>query len=148
VTLRRPDPSTETIEPFRILPAVGPDNEHFWRSGASGQLRILRCDDCAAYVHPPAPVCGACLGRSLTAQPVSGRARLATFTVNHHPWVPGFDPPYIVAIVELEEQPSVRLTTNIVGVDPAELRIGMKLRVVFERRAGDVYLPLFEPDER
>ncbi|MCA9511963.1 MAG: OB-fold domain-containing protein [Myxococcales bacterium] len=145
--LRRPDPAAETTEPFRILPAVGPENEHFWRGGADGRLHLLRCEACRAFVHPPAPVCGACLGRALAVEAVSGRAHLLTYTVNHHPWIPGFEPPYVVAIVELVEQTGLRLTTNLVGVEPADVRIGMALRVVFERRAGDVYLPLFEPDE-
>ena len=39
--LRRPDPAAETTEPFRILPAVGPENEHFWRGGADGRLHLL-----------------------------------------------------------------------------------------------------------
>jgi uncharacterized OB-fold protein len=51
----------------------------------------------------------------------------------------------VVAIVELEEQPSLRLTTNLVGCEPAAVRIGMPLRVVFEAREDGVFLPLFEP---
>jgi uncharacterized OB-fold protein len=75
---------------------------------------------------------------------VSGRATVATFTVNHQPWIPGFDPPYVVAMVEIEEQPSVRLTTNIVGCRPEEVRIGMPVQVLFEHH-DDVWIPLFEP---
>ena len=143
---RPSDPSAGTSKPFRILPQVGPDNEHFWRGGADGELRLLCCNACRAFVHPPAPLCGECLSRDLAPQAVSGRARLHTYSVNHHPWIPGFDPPYIVAIVEIDEQPSVRLTTNLVNVAPADVRIGMPLRVVFEERDGGIFLPLFEPD--
>jgi uncharacterized OB-fold protein len=131
---------------FRVLPAVTPENEHFWRGGEQGELRFLRCTPCGTYVHPPAPVCPECLSREIAVEAVSGRGVVATFTVNHHPWIPGFDPPYTVAIVELEEQAGLRLTTNIVGVEPDRVEIGMRVQVVFEER-DSVWLPLFEPIE-
>lgn len=133
--------------PFRVLPKVTPQNEHFWKGGAEGTLRFLRCATCRTWVHPPQPVCPACLGKDLAPEAVSGRATLATFTVNHHAWIPGQgEDPYVIAIVEIDEDPRVRLTTNIVGCDPGQVRIGMPLRVVFEARE-DVWIPLFEPAE-
>jgi uncharacterized OB-fold protein len=130
---------------FRLLPEVTAENEHFWRGGAEGELRFLHCSACDRFVHPPAPRCPHCLGASLAVRASSGRARLHTFTVNHQPWIPGFDPPYVVAIVALAEQPDLRLTTNLVGLAPEAARIGMPLRVVFEARDDGVFLPLFEP---
>jgi acetyl-CoA acetyltransferase/uncharacterized OB-fold protein len=132
-------------KPFRVPPQVTPENEHFWHGGAQGELRFLCCDACASYVHPPAPLCPACLGRALSPRAVSGRATLLTYTVNHQPWIPGFAPPYVIAIVEIEEQPGLRLTTNLVGCDESQLAIGMPLRVRFEAGADGVYFPLFEP---
>ncbi|TFH23041.1 MAG: Zn-ribbon domain-containing OB-fold protein [Myxococcales bacterium] len=132
-------------KPFRILPAVNDENEHFWKGGAEGKLRFLCCVACKTYVHPPAPVCPQCLGRDLEVRAVSGRGRLLTYTVNHQPWIPGFDPPYIVAIVELDEQPGLRLTTNIVGCTQESVHIEMPVKVCFEDVGDDVYLPLFEP---
>jgi len=70
-----------------------------------------------------------------------------TFTVNHHAWFPGQQVPYVLAIVELEEQPGLRLTTRLVGLEPEEVRIGLPVRVRFEQ-VEDVWLPLFERDER
>ena len=129
---------------FRILPEVTPENEHFWRGGARNELRFLRCRPCGEWIHPPTPVCPRCLGRDVAPEATSGRARVLTFTVNHQPWIPGFPPPYVIAIVELPEQAGLRLTTNLVGVRPEDVRIDMEVRVVFEQH-GDVYLPLFEP---
>lgn len=136
--------------PFRILPHVTDTNRHFWTSGEDGRLRFLCCEECGYFVHPPAPVCPRDLSKRLVARPVSGRATVATFTINHQAWMPGPELPYVVAIVEIDEQPSVRLTTNIVNCAPADVRIGMAVRVVFERRSdrnGDVWIPLFEPAE-
>ena len=64
--------------------------------------------------------------------------------MNHQPWIPGFDPPYVVAIVEIDEQASVRLMTNIVGCAPDDVRIGMPVQVTFEQH-DDVWVPRFEP---
>ncbi len=75
---------------------------------------------------------------------VSGRAVVATFTLNHQPWVPSPDHPYCIAIVEIEEQPGLRLMTNVVGCAPEEVEIGMPVEVVFEQH-DDVWFPLFQP---
>lgn len=131
-------------KPFRVLPRVTPQNEHFWRGGAEGKLQFLRCGDCGDYLHPPAPVCGGCLSKNLAVTPVSGRATVATFTLNYKEWVPAPDHPYAIAIVEIEEDPRVRLMTNIVECDPGDVRIGMPVEVVFEEYE-DVFVPLFRP---
>ncbi len=133
-------------KPFRILPAVTDQNAHFWCGGKYDELCFLRCDVCATYVHPPAPVCPECLGRELSPEPVSGDARILTYTINHHPWIPGFEPPYVVAIVEIDEQPGLRLMTNIVGCSPDSVSIGMRVEAVFEDAGEDgIFIPLFQP---
>jgi uncharacterized OB-fold protein len=131
-------------KPFRVLPRVTPQNEHFWRGGEHGELRFLRCAACRSFVHPPAPVCPSCYGSALAPEAVSGRATVLTFTWNHQPWVPSPDHPYPIAIVAIEEQPDVRLMTNVLKVTPETLRVGMPVRVVFEQH-DDVWIPLFEP---
>ncbi len=136
---------SETKPPFRILPQITPENEHYWTGGAQGELRFLRCTACGHYLHPPQPLCPECLSRDLEVAAVSGRAELHTYTVNHQAWIPGFPPPYVVAIVEIPEQKGLRITTNLVNCEPDQVRIGMPVRVLFEERE-DVWLPLFEPD--
>jgi uncharacterized OB-fold protein len=80
----------------------------------------------------------------LEVEAVSGRATLAAVTVNHQMWMPTMEPPYVIGIVEIEEQGSVRLTTNIVDCDEADLAIGMPLEVEFQEYE-DVFLPVFKP---
>lgn len=126
----------------RVLPVLLNENEKFWTGGAEGLLYIDKCDDCGRFQHPPSPVCRSCRGSNLTPTPVSGRATVATFTVNVQPWFPELDLPYVIAMVELEEDASIRLTTAIVGVDPDEVRIGMPVAVEFHQ-VDDVWLPLF-----
>ena len=130
--------------PRRPLPQVWPWDRFFWTSGADGVLRFLRCRDCRTFVHPPRPVCPSCWGDHVEPEAVSGRATVAGFTINHHQWLPGFEPPYVIAIVQIEEDPSVRLTTNIVGCDPGDVRVDQPVHVVFEQH-DDVWIPLFTP---
>jgi acetyl-CoA acetyltransferase/uncharacterized OB-fold protein len=128
----------------RPLPELTPANEWFWTSGADGRLRVQGCDDCGQLVHPPVPICPRCRSRSFAPRPVSGRATVVGFTLNVHRWLPDIDPPYVVANVALADDPSVRLTTNIVGCEPGEVHVGQEVAVRFEQH-DDVWLPLFEP---
>ena len=128
---------------MRPLPQLTPANEWFWTSGADGHLRIQHCSVCNEYVHPPVPVCPRCRSKDWEPSVVSGRATVVGVTVNHQQWHPDFPPPYVIAIVALAEDASVRLTTNIVGVPPEEVHIGDEVVVRFEQ-LDDVWLPLFE----
>ncbi len=126
------------------LPLVTSENEFFWTAGADGTLKLQECLDCAALIHPPQPVCRYCRGQHLGVREVSGRAILAGFTVNHRFSLPGLPAPYVVAQVAIDEDPRIRLTTNIVDCDPEQLELGRPVEVVFEH-VEDVWLPLFRP---
>lgn len=136
--------------PFRVLPRIDDLNEAFWQSGRDGTLRFYRCEACGLWLHPPSPICPACGSGEVAPRPVSGRAEVLTFTVNYQAWMPGPELPYVVAIVAIEEDPRIRLTTNLVDCDPKDVRIGMRVEVCFEHHpdeAGDVWVPLFRPCE-
>lgn len=130
--------------PGRPLPLVTPENEFFWTSGADGKLRLQECKSCESLIHPPAPVCRYCRSLDVGVRAVSGRATLAGFTINRRFSLPGLPAPYVIAQVAIDEDPRVRLTTNIVECDPAELELGQQVEVVFEQ-AEDVWFPLFRP---
>ena len=129
----------------RPVPQPTISSEPFWTSGADGRLRIARCSSCGRHHHPPQPICPQCRSVDVGMAVVSGRATVAGFTLNHQQWLPAFPPPYVVAVVALDEDPSVRLTTNIVGCDPVEVAVGMRVRVIFEPHE-ELWIPLFEPD--
>ena len=126
---------------LRVLPRLDDENRFFWTSGADGVLRILRCNNCHFYIHPPSPICPRCLSRDVAPQTVSGRGRVETFTINYQQWIPGSEP-YVVAWVSIDEQPSVRLSANLIDVKPDDVAVGMEVEVTFEH-VEDVYLPLF-----
>jgi uncharacterized OB-fold protein len=129
---------------FRMLPDCTWESEPFWTGGERGRLMIHRCRSCARYFHPPAPACFRCRSMDVGPEPVSGKASVAAFTVNEHSWLPGFPPPYVIAIVEIAEEPDVRLTTNVMDCEVADVHIGMPVEVLFEQW-DDVWVPVFRP---
>ncbi|MEU6753590.1 OB-fold domain-containing protein [Spirillospora sp. NPDC046719] len=133
-----------TEAPGRPLPSITDADAFFWTSGEDGRLRFQECASCTTLIHPPQPVCRHCKGTAMGVRTVSGYATLIGFTVSHRFRVPGLPAPYVVAQVAIEEDPRVRLTTNAVGCDPGDLRLGMRMEVVFEH-VEDVWLPLFRP---
>jgi uncharacterized OB-fold protein len=131
----------------RPLPAITPETRHFWEGARAGELRLQKCLACSHAYFPPRPFCPKCASREVTVFRASGQAVLYSYVI-HHRAVPGFTPPYAIAVVELEEGP--RMMTNIVGCEqtPQSLQLDMALEVVFERMNDEISLPLFRPARR
>jgi uncharacterized OB-fold protein len=130
-----------------MLPALNDHNRAFWTAGADGRLLIPFCVPCGVWVNPSAADCPDCDG-VLEARPVSGRGTVFTYTVNHQPFNPDVPVPYVIAIVELDEQHDLRIASNIVDCEPDSVRIGLPVEVRFERQevgAETVYVPVFVP---
>jgi len=130
-------------KPKRLRPPMGHDNGWWWEGIERGELLIQKCSSCGTLHHPPRPMCGKC--QSVKWQPVraKGRGSVYAFTVVHHPKFPGFDYPLACAVIELEE--GTRIVSNVVGIDPAEVRIGMPVTLSIENVDDELKLPLFRP---
>jgi len=124
------------------IPQITDDNGAFWTGGREGELLIARCANCGYYVHPPSPRCPKCLSAEVEPQPVSGRGTVYSYTINRQAWVAGLEVPFVIAIVELDEQPGLRLMTNVVDCPPDEVEIGMPVEVAFVER-GEAFIPVF-----
>lgn len=131
-------------QPSRILPGLEGSTRAFWTGGAAGQLLISHCSACKTFMHPPMTRCSACGSQRVKPKAVSGRGRVASFSINHQAWVPGLAVPYVFAAVELAEQAELYVLTNIVNAPVGEVEIGMPVEVTFEAH-GDVHLPMFQP---
>jgi hypothetical protein len=138
------------------LPATDdPRDAPFWQAALQGELVVQTCRACGLRRFPPQPMCVRCQSFEHDWRPVSGRGRVWSFAVPHPPLLPAFQEvaPYLVVIVELEEDPALRVVGNLVRtaggainkIDPATVRIGMPVRVVFHRAADDVALPRWVP---
>jgi len=136
-----------TAPPARIIPELTEHNRLYWTGGADGRLHVPYCATCERWVLPPEADCPYC-DSALGVRPVSGDGTVFTYTVNHHPFSPAVPPPYVIALVELAEQPDLRLATNIVDCEPDSVDIGMAVHVRFEEQhsAGEtIFFPVFAP---
>ena len=119
------------MHPAPITPVPTPTSQPFWDGLADGRVLIQRCLQCDTWVYYPRARCSHCLSDSLEWIEVSGEGTVYTFTVARQPTTPAFaevvDP--IIAVVELDE--GVRVTTSLEGVDPADVRVGMRVCPVF-----------------
>jgi uncharacterized OB-fold protein len=132
------------LEPGRARPVPTPETQNFWDGAKAGELRLQRCDECADAYFPPRPFCPACGSRKVSVFNASGKAKLHSYVI-HHRKVPGFTPPYAIAVVELAEGP--RMMTNIIDCPqtPEALVLDMDLQVAFEPMDEKITLPLFRP---
>lgn len=132
---------------FRLLPEPEDANVPYWTGGENDELLIMHCDGCGHYFHPPAPVCWRCRSLDVAPKAVSGRGRIASFTINVQTWLPTMPPPYVVVLVDLEEEPDTRVFSQLVDVDPQSVAIGDEVQVFFEHwkpeKGAEVWLPLF-----
>ncbi|WP_313801859.1 OB-fold domain-containing protein [Sphingobium sp.] len=139
----------DTNSPERPLPLPDPLSEPFWAAARRHELHMQTCDACGRMAYPPEIACRACGGTELRFTPVSGRAALHSWTVLHDPPSPGFRDrlPVILAVVELEEQARLLMSSDLVGIAPEALRIGLALEARFEDVTDDCTLVQFGPAE-
>ncbi|MDK2756025.1 MAG: OB-fold domain-containing protein [Blastomonas fulva] len=124
------------------LPAISPETAAFWTGGAHGALQIMACNACDHRIHPPQLICPQCLSRDVAPIAASGQGTIYSYTINHQPWIPDLKVPYALVIVDLDDQPGVRMTAMLETNDLGEIAIGAPVTVDFEHR-GDVYVPFF-----
>jgi uncharacterized OB-fold protein len=125
------------------VPAITAEMRPFFEAAARNELRVQRCTACGTHRFPARAICSECLSLESEWVPVSGRGEIFSFNVMHQVYHPGFagEVPYAVVVVKLAEGP--KMISNLVGVSPQGIRIGMPVRVVFERITDEVTLPKF-----
>jgi len=126
----------------RPLPLPTHETAHFWEGTRLGELRLQACRDCGHTYFPPRPFCPSCASKKVEVIRASGRGTLHSYVISHLP-APGFEPPYTIAVVKLEEGP--KMLTNIVGTpcDPALLRLDHPVEATFETMNEQITLPMF-----
>lgn len=139
-----PDPTKEKRY-AKPLPRIDEESKGFWEACRRHELYVQRCRNCSSFRYYPRALCPRCLSDATEWMLSSGRATVYTYTVTHQNQAQGFRDslPYVLAYVDLEE--GVRMLTNIVGCDPADVRIGMPVEVVFDDVTDEVTLPKFKP---
>ena len=129
------------------LPHPTPISAPFWDGLKAHEVRLQQCEAHGHWLFFPRTHCPTCGSRKLAWRTVSGAGTLYTFTVGRVPTLPEFtdEMPQLLAVVELDE--GVHINTTMVGVDPVALKIGMRVRPVFDDRPGEVTLLRYAPIE-
>ncbi|HEU5301624.1 MAG TPA: Zn-ribbon domain-containing OB-fold protein [Acidimicrobiia bacterium] len=136
------DPGAPPSRVPKPAPLVTEDSAVFWDAARAGRLVAQRCGSCGRLRHPPRPMCPDCHSLEVEVADLSGRGTVHSFAILHHPRHPAFDYPVLVALVDLDE--GVRVVSNLVRIEPADVEIGLAVEVEFEAR-GDGAVPVFRP---
>jgi uncharacterized OB-fold protein len=146
---RTPDAGPSIVDRSRtVRPARNRDSAFFWEGTAAGELRIQRCNACAALRHPPGPMCPRCHATDQGWVVSPGRGHVYSYVTHHAPQVPGKQLPLLLAVVEVEE--GVRMIGELRDATGGRLEgseavaIGTPVEVGFERVDDDLTLPVWQ----
>ena len=133
----------------RPLPLPDLDTAPFWTAAARGELSMQSCSVCRGLRFPPRPMCPRCGSLESFWKRVSGRGTVWSYVVCHPPVLPAFADraPYPVVLVELVEDPALRMVGGITDCPPDRLRVGLPVQVWFEDAGEGVWLPQCRPLE-
>ncbi len=141
--------TSKSMAPYNVVPVADQWTKPYWDGASEHRLMIQRCQSCGYYNHPPVFICMGCNDRdaSLTFEQVSGQGTVYSWFVVYHSQVGGFEEkaPYLVAAVEMKEQPRLFLISNILDCHYGEVEMGMPVEVVWERADGEITIPQFRP---
>lgn len=131
------------------LPVPVPDQaaelDWYWSANRRRQLLVPRCDRCGLVFWYPRDFCPDCGSTDVTGVESAGTGHVYSVTVTRHgPGLYRSQPPYVLALVELDE--GVRVMTNVVGTAPETVHIGQRVRAVFDLTADGSHLLRFTPD--
>ena len=127
------------------LPVPDRDSMFYWAGLNERRLLVLECNTCSYLIHPPVAGCPSCAGTDLGQHELAGTGTVYSFTVVNREFAPGIKPLYIVAVIAMDEQADLRMVTNLVDVEVGRVRIGQRVRVVFQQVRPDVTLAFFTP---
>ena len=134
-----------------LIPQVDEESEPFWEGAARGELLVQQCNRCAILRFPPRPMCHLCQSTERSWTPMAGAGTIWSYVVPHPPLLDAYAAlsPYNVILVELDEDPIIRLVGNLVAsedgpvneIDPTTIGIGERVRAVFPEGPGGYHLP-------
>jgi uncharacterized OB-fold protein len=136
------------VELQRPLPTpMTPEAKPYWDGLKDEKLMLPKCEDCGKAFFYPRIACPHCHSRNVGWTQASGKGKLYSFEIAYRSLNPAFkiEPPYVLAMIELEEGP--RIMSNLINIEatPEAVKIDMPVEVVFEKQNDDVTIPLFQP---
>lgn len=137
----------EVAQEIPPQPLPDADTEGFWHATKRGEIALCRCQDCRRWQHPPVERCRTCAGPT-AFEPIGGGGSVFSFIVVHRASVPGFSSllPCVVALIELDEQPGLRLVSRLADVEPGAVQIGQRVQAeIADLPGGEYRIPIFRP---
>ncbi len=132
------------------LPEITADKIPYWEAARRHELLLMKCANCGQFRHPLHAGDSFMCPRCNTTKPpewakATGRGKILTWTVVQKAFHPAFaeEVPYIVAIATLDE--GVRITANLRGINPEDVRENMEVEVIYEKLTEDMELPQLRP---
>ncbi len=129
------------------LPVPDPESTPYWDGMREGRLMVQKCASTGEHLFPPVTFCPGSLEKPEWVE-AKGRGKVFSWIVVRHP-VPkdiyADEVPYVVALVTLDE--GCRMTGNIVGCEPEDVRADMEVEIVYNRVTPEITLPAFRPVE-
>jgi len=130
-------------EEAKLIPQVTRELKPFFDAARNHQLVVQKCDKCGELRFPAAPLCLKCDSDKCSWTPVSGRGQVFSFTIMHRAYHLAFKAPYALAVIQLNE--GVKMTSNVIGIEPSKVKCGMPVEVVWDQLSDEVTLPRFRP---
>lgn len=121
------DPKSRHAAPHSNL-----DFDFFYDGLEDGKLLIQRCDQCHRLRNPPLPMCPNCNSLKWTPEEMARTGTLFSYTVHHHPPLPGFTIPHAMGIVALDD--GNRFFAAFDEIPLHKIKIGLRLKAEFFRR--------------
>jgi uncharacterized protein len=117
----------------------------YWEGCKNHELLIQQCSDCGQYQFYPRIMCTNCTSREVNWVKATGRGKIISFTIVYRAISKAYlaETPYVVALIELEEGPT--MMSNVVQCDLKDVEVGMSVEVVFEDWSDEITIPKFCP---
>ncbi|MFI1293273.1 Zn-ribbon domain-containing OB-fold protein [Streptomyces sp. NPDC020792] len=117
----------------------------FWDAARRHELHLQHCSSCGTYQHPPEPVCSSCLSFDLGGAPVSGRGTVYSYEMATQAFHPAFADklPLCIAVIELDDQPGLKILSNIIDLPADGVSVGDRVEVCFNDLSDTIALPVF-----
>lgn len=128
----------------RPVPQPTPLSEPFWEAAGRGELVVPHCPACGLCFFVPEPACPGCMSREWRYAPSSGLGTVYSVTVVHRAPGPGFDAPFALAVIDLDDGGT--LLSHVDAGDPDGVVIGMRVRVDFRPLTDRITLSYFVPE--
>lgn len=128
----------------RPVPVPTELSARFWDAARRGDLVVPYCPTCDLRFFVPEPACPGCLASGWHYVASTGRGTVYSVTVVHRAPGPGFDTPFALAVIDLDD--GATLLSHVDAGDPDAVAIGMRVRVDFRHLTDEITLPCFVPE--